>query len=400
MQVFKEKIGMIDMLEFIKEIEEESTWYVLKLRDFSTAIESGGGLIIPSVKEKYRFIKGTTDEAILSTIENGCEINTVPGSQMLVITSEISKNSALLLGDTGLLSLITRSGADCTATSKASLVDKKTIIDIGLKNSGEKTVLALFSCGKIRTFNGGNTYSVLKQSSMFEAIIKMLNTSYKGYSFKEGFYSHIRTKAKFELNGNTSAILESYKNACEQINSIKNKGLKVVFTFSTSEIGDECATMSVSLVRGNLEILLGSPIKVQHSNNTTIEDFTKELPLLLAKTKDLVGGLEQLINIEIKNPINCAINIAKNVGLAKTQTMASLADVQKTLDTAKEKKKTIKFSAHDVFYVLQESLMEMRKHGVASSTIEKCEENLARTLVKDFDWNEYDTVVRPEWNNK
>jgi hypothetical protein len=212
-----------------------------------------------------------------------------------------------------------------------------------------------------------------------------------------GSFTHSRTKATFELTGNTDNILSAYKTACEAANSIKSRGLKVQFSFTTSEIGDECATVSVALVRGNLSILLGSPIKVQHNGDSTADTFVNELPQLLAKTQDLVKGLENLINIKIDNPINCMISIAKAAGLLKTQTMASVATFQQMMDDTLKDDKNATFSAHDVFYVLQEALMEMRKANVSASTIEKCEENISRTLVEGFDWAEHDVDVRPEW---
>lgn len=402
MEAFKATTDqIIEMSEFLKEMEEESKWFNLPIKNIKTAIESGGPIILEDIKGRYKFLKGTTDEAVSTTIENGTQIGTLAGAQVFVTTTDIDSSlKTMCLSQTGLSSLILRTGVDCSAIGKASLLDTKTMIDIGIKVSGEKTTLAYFSCGKIRTFNGGNTYAILKQSKMFDAIVKMLNEKYKKYKFNGGYYSHNRTFAEFELTEDTDNILKAYQKKCEASNTIKSKGLKVAFSFSTSEIGDNCATINVALVRGNMRILLGSPIKVPHNGEMTEEDFIKQLPLLLAKTKDLIKGLENLINIEIKNPINCIISLAKYVGLLKNQTMSEIASFQEQYNKAIEKDKKAKFSAHDVFYVLQESLMEMRKANVADSTIENAEENLARTLVEEFDWSSYDIPIRPDWNSK
>jgi len=401
--VFKSGIGnMIEMSEFLKEWEAKSKWYELSLDKMITAVESGGPLIVENIKGNYTFIEGTTDDVISSTIANGLQMGTIAGSQMLVVSSEFDpyRSYAACLSDTGLTSLIMRAGSDCSAIWKAPVLDKKTIIDIGLKVSKEKKVLALFSYGKIRTFNGGGTYAILKESEMFDAIVDMLNKQYHEFDFNGGSFTHNRTTASFELTGDTDSILETYKEACEASGSTKDRGLKVQFEFSTSEIGEECATISVLLSRGTMRILIGSAIKVPHNNNMTVENFKEQLPLLLAKTKDLVKGLENLLEIEIKNPINCMINIAKAVGLAKSQTIAAVGDFQKYSDGAKESNPNIKFTAHDVFYTLQEALMEMRNNGAADSTIQKCEENLARTLVPEFNWEDHDVELRPEWSQK
>lgn len=401
MMSFKpEAMEMVEMSEFLKEIESKQQWLKLQLAQMQTAVISGGPLLLEDIKSRYRFYGEVDDDAIISTIENGKQIGTQPGAQMLIVTNDLDPrlNYSILLSDTGLSNLILRSGVDCSAISKANICEKKTMIDIGLNHSGEKETLALYSCGKIRTFNGGNTYAILKQSTMFDGIIKMLQDEKKKFAFKGGYYSHIRTGATFELTDGTDEILQTYKNACKEIKSIKDRGLKVEYSFSTSDIGEECATISVALVRGQLRMLLGSPIRVPHNGDNTAEKFVEQLPLLLAKTKDLVKGLENLINIEIKNPINCMVCIAKEAGLSKTHTMSSIAAFQLIMDEAAKKKQKVKYTAHDVFYVLQETLMEMRKANVADSTIERCEENIARTLIKEYDWEEKDVAVRPEWN--
>lgn len=397
---FDSNIGeMIAMSEFLKEWEDGSQWLKLSLSKMLTTVESGGPLIVPDLMERYNFMEGTTAEIVASTIDNGIQMGSVAGAQLLVLSSEVVpyRNIAMCLSDTGFSSLILRAGADCSAITKAEIIDKKTIIDIGLKVSGDKTALALYSYGKIRTFNGGNTYAVLKQSEMFDAIIDTLNKDYGEFAFNGGTFTHSRTLASFELTGDTDKILETYTTACEEANSIKSRGLKVQFDFSTSEIGDECATVSVCLARGGLKILLGSAIKVPHSGQMTTNDFKSQLPLLLAKTKVMVEGLERLLTIPISHPINCMVDIAKYVGLSKIQTMNSVAEFQNMADEMLKENAGTTFTAHDVFYVLQEALMEMRKAGVAATTIEKCEENLSRTLVEEFDWASHDVAVRPEW---
>lgn len=393
---------MINMSEFLKEWEDNSKWYTLSLNKLLTAVESGGPLLLEDIKSRYTFLEGTTDGAIESTINNGLQMGTIAGSQILVVTSEVDpyRSYAMCLSDTGITSLIMRAGVDCSAIFKAGIADKKTMVDIGLKVAGDKKALALFSYGKIRTFNGGTTYCILKQSEMFDAIVDTLNKDYGNFAFNGGSFTHTRTHASFELTGDTSNILATYSKTCEEAGFTKNKNLKIQFEFSTSEIGEECATISVILARGTMRILIGSAIKIPHNNSMTTDNFKEQLPLMLAKTKDLVGGLENLFTIEIKNPINCMIDIAKAVGLAKVQTLACVADFQKTMDNMIKEDPNTTFTAHDVFYTLQEALMEMRKAEVADSTIEKCEENLSRTLIKEFDWESHDIELRPEWAQK
>ena len=303
------------------------------------------------------------------------------------------RRTAFLLSDVALGALIQRAGVDCSVMGKVTKTEQKTIIDIGLVHSAEKEVQALFSFGKIRALNGGSTYSVLPQDKLFGAVTKMLKDRFKTFEFCGGYYTHTRTWADFELSDN-QPILESYNEACKEAGRTQALGLKTHFTFSTSEVGDECATLTVSLVRGALRIVLGSPIKVSHQGDNSIEKFETELEMVLSKTRDLVGNLKALINKKIEYPVNCMVSIGKYVGLPKTCVMAAAAILQEIADGNKEA--DIDTTAHDVFFSLQEAMMAMReKYSLAS--VENAEENLARTLTEGFKWEDFDTVVRTDW---
>lgn len=407
-EVFSSGAGeMVRMSTYLNDWQAESKWMNLSMSKMSVSVESGGPLIIQDVKSRYTFLDGTEDEAIQSTIENGLELGSTPGAQMILTSSEVDpyRSYSMCLSDTGLYNLVMRAGVDCSSIWKSTIAEKKTMLDIGLRVSGDKQVLALYSNGKIRTFNGYNTYCILKQSEMFDAIIKMLVEQYKEYQFNGGYFSYNRTVASFELSKESSDnILELYSNMVEGLGSTKARDLKVQFEFSTSEVGEECATISVFLARGELRMLIGSAIKIPHTNGMTTERFIEGLPQLLAKTKDLVSGLTNLINIKVKNPVNCMVDIAKTVGLSKNPAMNAIADFEnmmnEIIESARENGEPAPvFSAHDVFYVLQEALLEMRKKSTESST-QKCEENLSRLLVAEFDWESHDVALRPEWTTR
>jgi len=384
-----------DFLAFLSEMEEGSKRFTTDLKDISVK-SIVGPILAPIILQDNEFEDGTILEAVAETVDDGTT-GGIAGARMLATCMIDNAPKSFLLSNIGLATLISRAGLDCPVIGKIGIEDKMQMLNIALKYAAQKQVSVLFRESKVRAFNGANTYVPLSPHKMISAIVKMLHDSYNGYAFKGGIYTHQKVSCSFELTGDTATILETYKNACEAIGSVKNKNLKVCFDFMTSEIGDDCAVISVSLVRGPMRIVLGSPIQVVHNGDVSEDTFTNQLPQLLAKTKDLVSGLEKLINIEVKHPINCAINLAKYAGLAKTQTMAAVADFQNYMDNVLKADKNAKFSAHDVFYVLQETLMAMRKANVAMSTIEKCEENIARVLVSGFAWDDHDVAVRPDW---
>lgn len=387
--------NVLDFITFLEDMEENSKRWDVNLKNISAKNIALGPILAPHVQETNNFYNASL-EAIAETVDDGSS-GGVAGSRMLVTAPIDGETKAFLLSSTGLASLISRAGLDCPVIHKLNIEDLEKTINTALKYAGEKQVSILHREDKIRAFNGANTYVSLSPCKMITAIVKMLDSSYNGYTFKGGNYTHQKVMCSFELTGDTTEIMETYKNACEGIGSVKNKNLKVCFDFQTSEIGDDCAVISVSLVRGQLKIVLGSPISVVHNGDVSEETFINQLPQLLAKTKDLVAGLQKLMDLEVKHPINCILNLAKYAGLAKTQTMSAIAEFQNYMDNMLKDDKNAKFTAHDVFYVLQETLMAMRKANVANSTIEKCEENIARTLVDGFDWSGHDVSVRPDW---
>lgn len=397
-------VGFLEMLESLKELEENTDIIKIPLSSINVNIESGGALIASDVNSRYDFYNDVTLEAIASTIENGGQMNSIPGSQMVLQTRAIDKkkNSALLMSKQAVTSLILRLALDCPAVWQADLVEKKGYIDLAVngarlkKNQSEAQISV--SCQKIRTIVGPS-YKWLSGATMLEGLFNYLNENFKGNEFKGGYYTHDRTFASFEVKDD-GEILKAYEDAASELGRINHQNLRVRFVFSTSDIGDACASISVKLCRGNMEILIGSPIKVPHIGDVTTDNFINQLPQLLAKTKDLVAGLENLTKIEIKYPMNCAIDLAQKVGLLKANTLSALADFQKQVDKALAKDKNAKFYAHDVFYVLQEALMSMRTGKASSSTVEKCEENLARTLTEGYPWSEHDKPIQSDWLNK
>ena len=54
MEVFKAQPEQtIEMSEFLKEMEEESKWYNLYIKNFKTSVESGGPIILDDIKSRY-----------------------------------------------------------------------------------------------------------------------------------------------------------------------------------------------------------------------------------------------------------------------------------------------------------------------------------------------------------
>lgn len=63
----------------------------------------------------------------------------------------------------------------------------------------------------------------------------------------------------------------------------------------------------------NRVINLGSPIKLSHDRGATLQDFRNNLDIIFSRYQEAVKGIVGLMDIEIKNPVNCLHLIMKEL---------------------------------------------------------------------------------------
>lgn len=94
-----------------------------------------------------------------------------------------------------------------------------------------------------------------------------------------------------------------------------------------------------------------------------------------------------MLKIKIEHPIGCMRHVGEEANIPSTYLEAAI-ETFASIHTDEDEEIT----AHELFYSLEEALVEMRSAKVADSTIEKCKENLARTIAKSYDWKSMDRV--------
>lgn len=441
------EVNQQEMQEFLTTIEKNSKWIKVKLSKFLAKSITGGPFTLYDCKKRYRLTK-YSDNAVLSTVETGEEEGTYTGTQLMatiVEEKEIEeqKVAQLTLGDkdpaqlveeviddipvektvakrgrgrpkgttkkrvkkeinryllanTGVKTLIYRLGVNCPASSKLAPKDLSTLLNLGTKVVDNKEALVLLRNEKIRAVNGGSTYKVLPQNMLFKNVTDILDRDFNGAQFVGGEFTYEQTKAIWICPDQAEDLMKTYRETLEANDIDLGEEYVPAVEFYTSDVGEKSATVNALLKMGYSEILIGSPIKVDHLVSNT-KTFAEILDGLFAQFQNLIVQLENLISIDIKYPINTIIGCAKNIGLLKGFTLEEISKFEDLWSKGK-KEEEIKITAHDIFYALQDILSSMKAdEKVSKATCAKCAENLTRLLSPTYNWKDVDVSVRPDF---
>lgn len=124
-----------------------------------------------------------------------------------------------------------------------------------------------------------------------------------------------------------------------------------------------------------------SPIKLAHDKGATILDFRKNLEQVCARYVDAMKNLTQLMDIEIRNPVNCLKLLMKELGIKqKIRNEVVELFVSQNGEGA--------CTAHDLYYAMNEASFFAACEGMSGQGILKLEEDITKALIKD--WKKYD----------
>lgn len=161
------------------------------------------------------------------------------------------------------------------------------------------------------------------------------------------------------------------------------KILSPALRFTTSDVAASGANLYPMLLTDgpNGVISLGSPIKLAHDKGATILDFRKNLEQVCARYVDAMKNLTQLMDIEIRNPVNCLKLLMKELGIKqKIRNEVVELFVSQNGEGA--------CTAHDLYYAMNEASFFAACEGMSGQGILKLEEDITKALIKD--WKKYD----------
>ena len=386
-------MGQMDMVDFLNERAATKHWDTINLYDISVKNISSGPLFLADIRKKLDLGTDVSDEAILSTISNGSEMGMTKGSEFAIATKELSGGAKLehfLLSDVALNSMALTLIGKTSMFNKLSTENKLEALKIFLTAKESKKVKMMRCFGKVRTFQsddkGAKTYAIMEQEDLIGTMIDVLDDRFAGSDFAGGYYSHNATRASWILPEQKDELLETYLDTCHANGITKMDDFVPEVTLYTADVGMSAVTVRASLSNGAFQIDIGSAIKLDHMNGHTVKDFKEMLDQLFVQYQDLVTNLQKMIDIEIEHPVNCMRNVGEDAAIPATyldpaiETFVSMHDEDE------------KITAHELFYSLQEALLNMKIAKVSNATIEKCKENLARTVAKSYNWKAMDKI--------
>lgn len=240
-----------------------------------------------------------------------------------------------------------------------------------------------FVGGKIRAINGG-AYAVLDQTDMVKDIIEYLNANYAGYKFVSAIYSHDRTEMTIALPEETGMVEKYVEEIVSRTGTTLFTGAVPMIRFSTADVGNACAAISTGLKIGSVEMLLGSPLKMEHKGDVDTEAFkTRVIEKMFSYYESNLKAMTELSAVNLNYPVNVFANVADKMNLTKSHVKDIMEEMAMIYGEDGG-------TALDVYYYLQEVVAEMTRDAkVSPSSVMAAQENLARKLV-GFDWTTHD----------
>lgn len=369
-----------EMQQFLKKKDSEAVWYKfeLSLSQAKSLVEGPMYLY-----DKAKKLGVTNSEEAIASVG----LIDIDDLSHMVLQTRLKDgdHKVWLMSNSARRDFTQRCGADCPLIWKVSIDEAFDFINDGVKSLNGKSALAKYEDEKVWAVHGPE-YRILPPSKLFFEVQKAIAKSFKSTDFAGGTWTHEIVQASWVSNDDE--IIESYKDlAFEKTGLLNYDQYQPVIMFSTSDVGDSTATVFAGITDGKRYINIGNPIKLKHAGTASIEKFADLLQGLYAKYKESIDSLKKLYDIPISYPVNCAVNIARDIGIpisAITKATENFCDVfeSNTPQTASE-----------VFFLLQEAIYiaETVKKENISKNLLCMKEAASRLLTGRFKWEDYDS---------
>ena len=329
----------------------------------------------------------------LAPLEKEAQNLDAADASMEEILEDTEKNTQLVLKmrgesypvrDCAIRTILSRAGVNGDGLRKLDKATYAKVVNYCLRVAKGDALIKIAD-GKVSAVHGGDKhdYCILDMKAMFETTCEYLNLNFKGSVYMEGsgIYDHSIVSAMWKLGG-SQELLDTYRKALDA-HGMDEKILSPALRFTTSDVAASGANLYPMLLTDgpNGVISLGSPIKLAHDKGATILDFRKNLEQVCARYVDAMKNLTQLMDIEIRNPVNCLKLLMKELGIKqKIRNEVVELFVSQNGEGA--------CTAHDLYYAMNEASFFAACEGMSGQGILKLEEDITKALIKD--WKKYD----------
>ena len=293
--------------------------------------------------------------------------------------------------DCAIKTILDRAGISGAGLRKLEKSNYARVVNYCLKVAKGDALIKIAD-GKVSAVHGGDShdYSILDMRAVFETTMQYLDTNFKGSSYMEGFgaFDHSIVSAMWELGGNQE-LLDTYRTALAD-HGMTDKVIAPAVRLTTSDVAASGANLYPMLLcdSGNRTISLGSPIKLAHTGGADLVQFMNNLRMLCSRYQDAVADMTKLMDIEIRNPLNCLKLVMKRIGIRKKliNEVAEMFESQNGTDPC---------TAHDLYFAINEACFFAACEGMQGHGIISLEEQVTRALA--LNWKEYDVSGAIKW---
>ena len=313
-----------------------------------------------------KWIRKPTNTLRLAPLEKEAQNLDAADASMEEILEDTEKNTQLVLKmrgesypvrDCAIRTILSRAGVNGDGLRKLDKATYAKVVNYCLRVAKGDALIKIAD-GKVSAVHGGDKhdYCIL-------------------------IYDHSIVSAMWKLGG-SQELLDTYRKALDA-HGMDEKILSPALRFTTSDVAASGANLYPMLLTDgpNGVISLGSPIKLAHDKGATILDFRKNLEQVCARYVDAMKNLTQLMDIEIRNPVNCLKLLMKELGIKqKIRNEVVELFVSQNGEGA--------CTAHDLYYAMNEASFFAACEGMSGQGILKLEEDITKALIKD--WKKYD----------
>lgn len=359
--------------------------------NYITELQTDNPVItLTNEKDAYDFFEALSDQdkwvdISLDTISIKAEVDDEEHVSLSFTSLPAFKKTTL--SPHALYSLKGRALNNAEILHQMSYVDQATMLNMSwpyLKNTLGRVLLR---GGKIMAVHSGR-YIPISQNSIFCSFMNYMKDEFKTGGFLSTSYRHEKTQITYHAANINDPLMAPFKEAALKFGGLSLSSIasdKVLVKLITGDLGQTATKVYPVLQEGSREFFIGSPLALPHRDSTTLDDIKEAYPQILATLQDGIDNLKRLLEVRIKHPVNCALNVAIKFGLPKK----AVNDIRHYFDAMDDN-----VTAYEIYFTLAEILHEPRfKEYSAERQLDVHEAFSRIILIKN--WEKYDTAKSP-----
>ena len=130
--------------------------------------------------------------------------------------------------------------------------------------------------GKVRAVHGGDAsdYAILPMPEIFETASMYLKENFNHVRFESSSFSHSLVTVSWEVRDDS--LLDTYRDLLLQYGYAAGSEISAYIRVHSSDVAASGANIFCTIREGTRELVLGSALKLEHTNGAVIAGFCKK----------------------------------------------------------------------------------------------------------------------------